>query len=84
MGQQPPQHILVYDRIGKNRRTTFFLMLVFVAVLAGLSIAVGIIIGLPYPYAPVLIVPFLIFAIFSYYSSSRIALIRSVYGQCPT
>ena len=68
------QQVLVYDRIGQNRRTTLLLMVVFVAVLAGLSIALGIVFGLPYPYAPLLIVPFLIFALFSYYSSSSIAL----------
>jgi len=72
MAQQ--QQVLVYDRIGQNRRDTLFLMLLFIAVLAGLSIAVGIVLGLPYPYAPVLIVPFLIYAVFSYYASSRIAL----------
>ena len=68
------QHVLVYDRIGKNQRDTFFLMLAFIAVLAGLSIALGIILGLPYAYAPFLIIPFLIYAVFSYYSSSRITL----------
>jgi heat shock protein HtpX len=65
---------LVYDRIGENRRDTFLLLLAFVALLAGMSIAIGIILGLPYPYAPVLIVPFLLYALFSYYSSSRVAL----------
>jgi heat shock protein HtpX len=66
--------ILIYDRIDGNRRTTFLLLLVFVALLAGASIAMGIILGLPYPFAPLLIIPFLIFALISYYSSSRVAL----------
>jgi heat shock protein HtpX len=70
-GEQPA---LVYDRIGENRRDTFLLMLAFVVLLAGMSIAIGIILGLPYPYAPVLILPFLLFALFSYYSSSGVAL----------
>jgi heat shock protein HtpX len=65
---------LVYDRIGQNRRDTFLLLLLFVALVAGMSIAVGIILGLPYPYAPLLIIPFLLFALFRYYSSSRVAL----------
>jgi heat shock protein HtpX len=65
---------LVYDRIGENRRDTFLLMLVFVALLAAMSIAIGIILGLPYPYAPLLIIPFLAYALFSYYASSRVAL----------
>jgi heat shock protein HtpX len=68
------EQVLIYDRIGSNRRTTFLLMIVFVALLGGLSIALGIILGMPYPYAPVLIIPFLIFALFSYYASSSVAL----------
>jgi len=68
------QPALVYDRIGQNRRDTFLLLLLFVALVAGMAIAVGIILGLPYPYAPLLIIPFLLFALFSYYSSSRVAL----------
>src|SRR3990170_1383781 len=72
--QEQQQQVLVYDRIGQNRRTTLLLMLVFVALLGGLSIAVGIILGLPYPFAPLLIVPFLIYALVSYYSSSSITL----------
>ena len=50
------------------------LLLVFVALLATASIAMGILLGLPYPYAPLLIIPFLIVAMVSYYSSSRVAL----------
>ncbi len=72
--QEQQQQVLVYDRIGRNRRTTILLMFAFVALLGGLSIAVGIILGLPYPFAPLLIVPFLIYALFSYYSSSSITL----------
>ncbi len=68
------QRVLIYDRIDANRRNTFFLLLVFVALLAGASIAMGILLGLPYPLAPLLIIPFLIVALVSYYSSSRVAL----------
>ena len=64
--------ILLYDRIDRNRRTTFLLLFVFVALLAGASIAMGIVLGLPYPFAPLLIIPFLIIAIVSYYSSSSV------------
>jgi heat shock protein HtpX len=66
--------ILIYDRVDRNRRTTFLLLFVFVALLAGASIAMGIVLGLPYPFAPLLIIPFLIIAIVSYYGSSRAAL----------
>ena len=68
------QPVLIYDRIAGNRRNTFILLTLFVLVLAGLSMAIGIVIGLPIPYAPLLIIPFLIFAFISYYSSSNIAL----------
>jgi heat shock protein HtpX len=66
--------ILIYDRVDRNRRTTFLLLFVFVALLAGASIAMGIVLGLPYPLAPLLIIPFLIIAIVSYYGSSGAAL----------
>ena len=66
--------ILLYDRIDRNRRNTFLLLFVFVALLAGASIAMGIVLGLPYPFAPLLIIPFLIIALVSYYSSSSVAL----------
>jgi heat shock protein HtpX len=71
---QPPERVLIYDRIEANRRSTFVLLFVFVALLAGASVAMGIILGLPYPWAPLLIIPFLIIALVSYYSSSRVAL----------
>ncbi len=69
-----PQQVLIYDRIGENRRTTFLLLIGFIVVLGGLSIALGIILGMPYPYAPLLIIPFLLYAIISYYASSSVTL----------
>ncbi len=71
---QLTERVLIYDRIDANRRSTFLLLFVFVALLAGASIAMGIVLGLPYPFAPLLIIPFLIIALVSYYSSSRVAL----------
>ena len=68
------QHVLIYDRIDGNRRNTFILLTLFVLLLAGLSILIGLALGLPYPLAPLFIVPFLIFAVISYYSGSNIAL----------
>jgi heat shock protein HtpX len=68
------ESVLVYDRVGQNRRNTFLLLLVFVALVAGMSIALGIILGLPAPYAPLLIIPFFAFALISYYASSRVTL----------
>jgi heat shock protein HtpX len=68
------QGVLVYDRIGRNRLNTVLLVGAFVLLLGGLSIVIGLALGLPYPYAPLLIVPFLIFALISYYASTAVAL----------
>jgi heat shock protein HtpX len=68
------QSVLIYDRVDQNRRNTLLLLVGFVALLAGLSIVIGLVIGLPYPYAPLLIIPFLIFALISYYASANVAL----------
>jgi heat shock protein HtpX len=68
------ERVLVYDRIDQNRRNTMFLLVGFVLALAGLSILIGLILGMPYPYAPLLIIPFLIFALISYYASANVAL----------
>src|SRR3989304_2298750 len=68
------ERVLVYDRIGRNQRNTLLLLALFVLVLSALSIVIGLVVGLPYPYAPLLIIPFLLFALFSYYSSSNIVL----------
>ena len=54
------QRVLVYDRIGRNRRNTFLLLGAFVLLLAGLSIVIGLALGLPAPFAPLFIVPFLV------------------------
>ncbi len=72
MAEQQP--LLIYDRIDANRRNTLLLLVAFVVLLAGVSIVIGLVIGLPYPYAPLLVLPFLAFALFSYYASSNIAL----------
>ncbi len=68
------QPVLIYDRIAGNRRNTFLLLALFVLVLAGLAVAVGIVAGLPLRLAPFLISPIMIFAVISYYSSSSVAL----------
>ncbi|MGD0115108.1 MAG: M48 family metallopeptidase [Dehalococcoidia bacterium] len=68
------KQVLVYDRIGENRRNTFFLLLVFVIVIGGALVAVGVALGLPLAFAPILIVPVIIYAMFSYYSSTNVTL----------
>jgi heat shock protein HtpX len=71
MTQQP---VLIYDRIGENRRNTFLLMFLFVVLVTGFVTAIGIVVGLPPQYAAIVAVPVLLFALFSYYSSTRITL----------
>src|SRR4030042_821348 len=65
---------LVYDRIADNRRNTWLLLLTFVLLVGGVVVAMGIVLGLPYPIAPIIILPVIIFALFSYYSSAGITL----------
>jgi len=72
MTQQQP--VLIYDRIGENRRNTFLLMFLFVVLVTGFVTAIGIVVGLPPQYAAIVAVPVLLFALFSYYSSTRITL----------
>src|SRR4030042_5932223 len=72
MTQQQP--VLVYDRIDQNRRNTFFLMFLFVVLVAGFATAIGIVVGLPPQYAAIVAVPVLLFALFSYYASMRVTL----------
>ncbi len=74
MADPQAERVLIWDRVDANRRNTVLLLLVFVALMAVASIAMGIILGLPFPLAPLLIIPFLIVALVSYYSSSRVAL----------
>ena len=71
---QYDQPVLVYDRISANRLKTFFLMILFFLVVAGASMAVGVLAGLPPGLAPVVIVPTLVFAAFAYFGSDRVAL----------
>ena len=66
--------VLIYDRIDQNRRNTFFLMFLFVVLVAGFATAIGIVVGLPPQYAAIVAVPILLFALLSYYSATRITL----------
>jgi heat shock protein HtpX len=66
--------VLVYDRIGSNRRNTFLLLVVFIVIVGGFLVAMGILLGLPLPYAPFLIVPAILYALFSYYASTGVTL----------
>jgi heat shock protein HtpX len=72
MTQQQP--VLIYDRIDQNRRSTFLLMFLFVLLLGAFATAIGIVVGLPPKYAAIVAVPVLLFALFSYYASTRVTL----------
>jgi heat shock protein HtpX len=66
--------VLIYDQIDRNRRTTWLLLVGFVALASIMVVAVDIVLGLPYALIPVLIAFAVAYAIFSYYSSTRITL----------
>jgi heat shock protein HtpX len=65
---------LVYDRIGANRRNTVLLLAAFIVIVGGALVAFGVLLGLPVPYAPVLIVPAILYALFAYYGSTSVTL----------
>src|SRR5581483_7563515 len=66
--------VLIYDRIGKNKRQTWLLMLLFVGLLGGFLTLIGYIIGVPLYVAPVFFVALGAYALFSYYASASVAL----------
>ena len=68
------QKVLVYDRIGENRRNTFFLLAGFIIVVGAALVAIGYALGVPLSFTPLLIVPAIIYALFSYYSSTNVTL----------
>ncbi len=65
---------LVYDRIGSNRRNTVLLLALFILVVGAFLFAIGIVIGLPYNFAPILIVFAVLYALFAYYGSTGVTL----------
>jgi heat shock protein HtpX len=68
------EKVLVYDRIGSNRRNTVLLLAVFIIIVGAALVAFGILIGLPYSFTPFLIVPAILYALFSYYASTGVTL----------
>ena len=68
------EKVLVYDRIGSNRRNTVLLLAVFIVIVGAALVAFGILIGLPYSFTPFLIVPAILYALFSYYASTGVTL----------
>ncbi len=75
VAEQPLERpVLVYDRIAYNRRMTWLLMLLFVLATGAFATLIGFALGMPLQYAPILFVPFALFALLSYYASPSVAL----------
>ena len=70
----PSEHVLVYDRIGKNKRQTWMMMIAFVALLGAFISAVIFAVGAPWPVIPFVIAGLGAYAFVSYYVSASVAL----------
>ena len=79
--QEDTKPVLIYDRIASNRRRTFILLFLFFIVTAVAATALGILMGLPPGFSPIIIVFILLFAAFSYFGADSVAL--SVAGARP-
>jgi heat shock protein HtpX len=71
---QPEEHVLVYDRIARNRRQTWIMMSAFVVLLGGFVTLVAYLLGVPLYVAPVFFIALGGYALFSYYASASVAL----------
>jgi heat shock protein HtpX len=70
----PSERVLVYDRIGKNKRQTWIMMIAFVALLGAFVSAVVLAVGAPWQVIPFIIAGLAGYSLFSYYASAGIAL----------
>ncbi len=66
--------VLIYDRISANKRETWLLMLLFIGLLGGFVTALGYAIGMPLYVSPFVFGGLGVYALFSYYASSSVAL----------
>jgi heat shock protein HtpX len=66
--------VLIYDRIGANKRTTWLLMLVFVLITGAFATVIAMALGLPLTFSPFVIGALAAYALFSYYASSSVTL----------
>ncbi|MCZ2108043.1 MAG: M48 family metalloprotease [Dehalococcoidia bacterium] len=66
--------ILVYDRIGANKRATAFMMLGFVAIITALVALASVAFRLPVGFIGIAGIVLIIYALFSYYASTSIVL----------
>ncbi len=75
VAEQPLERpVLVYDRIAYNRRMTWLLMLLFVLATGAFATLIGFALGMPLQYAPILFVPFALFALLRGTASPSVAL----------
>jgi heat shock protein HtpX len=73
-GQAKAGSVLIYDRIGANKRATWLLMLLFVAILTGLIGAIGLSLGAPIGVIGFFGIALIVYAVFSYFASPSVVL----------
>ena len=66
--------VLIYDRISANKRETWLMMVLFVALVGGFGTLVAYIFGMPLFGAPFLFAGLGAYSVFSYYASASVAL----------
>lgn len=69
-----PGSVLIYDRIAANRRTTWVLMVAFVAITTALAGLIIYALGLPIGALGIAGIAIIIYAIFSYFAASSVVL----------
>lgn len=69
-----PDRVLVYDRISANKRETWLLLLLFVLLTGAMYIAFAYLAGIPLIVTPVAFAVLGVYAAFSYFASSSVAL----------
>jgi heat shock protein HtpX len=66
--------VLIYDRISANKRETWLLMLAFVLILGAMVTVIGYAAGVPLTITPFVFGALALYALFSYFASSSVAL----------
>jgi heat shock protein HtpX len=70
----PGEPVLIYDRIGTNKRQTWLMMFLFVLLIGALTTAVAYWMGAPWVLMPFIYGVLIIWAGISYYASASVAL----------
>jgi heat shock protein HtpX len=69
-----PGSILVYDRIGANKRTTWLLMTIFIVVAGSLATLIVLAVGAPIGFLGFVGIFLILYALISYYASTSVVL----------